>query len=72
MIPEIPTALEGIMKAAAARRARGRQAESTKKGGGERERVVERHRVSVLINCIGRLYDFHQISSRSRVCWCEI
>ena len=60
------------MKAAAARRARGRQAESTKKGGGERERVVERHRVSVLINCIGRLYDFHQISSRSRVCWREI
>lgn len=42
--------------AAAARRARGRQAESTKKGGGERERVVERHRMSVPINCIGRVY----------------
>lgn len=54
------TALEGHMKAAAARRARGRQAESTKKGGGERERererVVERHRVSIPVNCIGRLH----------------
>lgn len=45
------------MKAAAARRARGRQAESTKKGGGG-WRVVERHRLSVSINCIVRLYVF--------------
>lgn len=37
VITEIPTALEGCTKAAAAKRARGRQAESTKKGGGERE-----------------------------------
>lgn len=34
---KILTLPEGTMKAAAARRARGRQAESTKKGGGERE-----------------------------------
>ncbi len=34
---KFPTAHEGSTKAAAARRARGRQAESTKKGGGERE-----------------------------------
>lgn len=35
----IPTAGEGITKAAAARRAQGRQAESMKEGGGERERA---------------------------------
>lgn len=37
-VVKIPTAGEGITKAAAARRARGRQAESMKEGGGERER----------------------------------
>lgn len=37
-IAKTPTACEGSTEAAAARRARGRQAGRTKKGGGERER----------------------------------
>lgn len=69
LIKKIPTALEGSTRAdAAARRARGRQAESTKEGGwGERERVVERPRVSVLINCIGRLYASSEAPLRAGV-----
>lgn len=37
VIAKFPMVQECSMKASAARRARGRQAESTKKGGGERE-----------------------------------
>lgn len=75
VVVKIPTAEEGITKAAAARRARGRQAESMKEGGGERERAVERHRMAAPINCIGRLHALSlslPISSRSPVCWREI
>lgn len=49
-----PTFSKASMKAAAAaRRAKGREHE--KGGGGGRERVVERHRVFLPVNCTGQL-----------------
>lgn len=48
----------------------GRQRTRRKRGWGERERVVERLRVSVPVNCIGLLHAFSKYVL-STVCWSE-